>query len=119
MSSSQLLNETATQKLLPSGRSVVIRLNDGQEELEVRSPEGTVEVQIVLTEQGPVVRLQGARLELAGTDTVAVDCKRFEVNTTEATELKSEGNVQVTGNELRVKTEDDIHMNGKFIRLNC
>jgi phage gp45-like len=104
-------NESA-EKLLPSGRSVVVKLNEGREELEIRAPDGAVEVQIVLTESGPVVRLHGARLELAATETVAVDCKRFEVHTSEATKLESDG-------ELRVKTADDVHINGKFIRLNC
>ncbi|MGE3808290.1 MAG: hypothetical protein AB7K24_26820 [Gemmataceae bacterium] len=112
MATAPLLDNETTERQLPSGRSVVVKLNDGQEELEIRSPDGAVEVQIVLTENGPVVRLQGARLELASTETVAVDCKRFEVHTSEATKLTSDG-------ELRVKTSDDIHMNGKFIRLNC
>ena len=31
----------------------------------------------------------------------------------------SGGDVQITGRELRVRTQDDIHMNADFIRLNC
>lgn len=102
-------DENARQ--LPSGRSVVVRVHDSKEELEVRSPGGEVEVRIVLTENGPVVSLRGARLELESAEAVAVKCRTFEVNASEG--------VNLTGHELRVKTDDDIHLNGKIIRLNC
>lgn len=102
-------DENARQ--LPSGRSVVVRVHDSKEELEVRSPGGEVEIRIVLTETGPVVSLRGARLELESAETVAVKCRSFEVNASEG--------VAIAGHEMRVKTEDDIHLNGKIIRLNC
>ena len=104
---------------LPSGRSVVVRVNDSKEELEVRSPQGDVEVRITLTESGPVVSLRGARLELESPEAVSVKCRSFEVSTTEGTQLTSAGDVNITGHELRVKTESDIHLNGGIIRLNC
>jgi hypothetical protein len=93
-----LLNNEAAQaeaRILPSGRSVVVRLAAGAEELEIRSPRGEVEVRIVLTETGPVVRLSGARLELDAAETVAVRCRRFEV-----------------------RAEEDICLDGAMIRLN-
>jgi hypothetical protein len=111
--------QATTSRVLPSGRSVIVKVGDQHEEMEVRSPSGEVEVHIVLTENGPVVRLRGARLELESPETVAVSCKRFEVQTSEKTELHSAGEVQVTGQEMRVKTEGDIHLNGDYIRLNC
>lgn len=111
--------ETPTERLLPSGRSVVVRASEGREELEVRSPQGDVEVRITLTDSGPVVRLRGARLELEATDAVAVHCRRFEVTTKEDVHFQSEGGVKIEGNEMRVKTTSDIHMNGAVIRLNC
>ncbi len=104
---------------LPSGRSVVVKVAGDCEELEIRDAEGQVEVCVILTTDGPVVRIRGGRLELDAADTVAVRCRRFEVQTVESTELCSEGDLQITGRELRVKTQDDIHLNGKVIRLNC
>jgi phage gp45-like len=98
---------------------VIVKIGENQEEMEVRSPSGDVEVQIVLTANGPVVRLRGARLELESPETVAVDCKRFEVHASEKTELRSEGEVRVTGQGMRVQTQGDIHLNGDYIRLNC
>jgi hypothetical protein len=97
----------------------VVKVDGSREELEVRSPEGEVEVRITLTDGGPVVRLRGARLELESPDVVAVHCRRLEVNTTEATHLLSSGDVRFTGQEMRVQTQGDIRMNGDVIHLNC
>jgi hypothetical protein len=104
---------------LPSGRSVVVKVAGDREELEIRDPDGQVELCVTLTADGPVVHVRGGRLELDAVETVAVHCRRFEVQTAESAELTSAGELQIKGRELRVKTQDDIHLNGKFIRLNC
>lgn len=96
-----ILPETS-QRTLPSGRSVVLRVGD-TEELEIRSPDGEVEVRIVLTDAGPVVRLRAARLEMETTESVDIRCRDFNVR----------------ADEMRVKTDGDIHMNATVIRLNC
>ncbi len=111
--------ERPPERFLPSGRSVVLKVAGTCEELEVRSPQGEVEVRVTLTESGPVVSLRGARLELASPDAVTVNCRRLEVNTTEGTQLLSTGDLRITGREARVQTEADIHLNGGIIHLNC
>jgi len=103
---------------LPSGRSLVLRVDGAGEEIEIRSGRGEVEVRITLTDAGPVVALRGARLELEAPD-VAVRCKTFDVHATEALSLSSDRDVRIEADELRVKTEHDVHLNGAFIRLNC
>jgi hypothetical protein len=109
----------APVRVLPSGRSVVLKIGDGCEALEVRSPGGDVEVRITLTDQGTVVSLRGGRLQMESADAVALNCRRLEVVTTEGTALGSAGDVLITGREMRVKTENDIHLNGGIIHLNC
>ncbi len=98
---------------------MVVKVAGDCEELEIRDADGQVEVSVSLTADGPVVRVRGGRLELDAVDTVAVRCRRFEVNTAECTDLSSSGPVRIKGEELRVKTEEDIHLNGQVIRLNC
>jgi phage gp45-like len=112
------VSASPTEKSLPSGRSVVVRVDGGREELEVRSPQGDVEVRITLTDAGPVVCLRGARLELESPEAIAINCRKFEVTTQEGTELKSEGAVRIEANEMNIKTEDDIRLKGKIIHLN-
>ena len=65
--------------VLPSGRTVVIRADSQGEAIEVRSAGGEMELRIALTEQGPVLTLRGARLEIDAADTVAVNCRHFAV----------------------------------------
>ena len=106
-------------RMLPSGRSVVLKVADGCEELEVRSPGGDVEVRISLTDNGAVVTLRGGRLEMESPDAVALKCRRFDVATAEGTTLATAGNLVMTGQDMCVKTDGDIHMNGAIIHLNC
>ncbi len=108
---SNRIEEITAERLLPLGHSVIMKTTDGREELEIRSPQGEMEVRIVLTETGPVVRLRGARLELESPETVAFNCRRLEVNAAE--------DVHITSREMRVRTEADIHLDGTTIRLNC
>jgi hypothetical protein len=96
---------------LPSGRSVILRVADGAEEIEVRSAAGDVEVRIVLTDAGPVVRLTGANLELEATDTIRVQCSRFEVATQDGTCLQSDG-------QIDIHARGDVDVQGKLIKLN-
>jgi hypothetical protein len=106
-------------RVLPSGRSVVLKIGDSCENLEVRSPDGDVELRITLTDQGAMVSLRGGRLQMESADAVALNCRRLEVVTTEGTSLGSAGDVLIAGRGMRVKTENDIHLNGGVIHLNC
>lgn len=106
-------------RTLSSGRTVLLRTSDGGEQLEIRSPDGDVEVSIALTSAGPVVTLRGARLELESTGRVGVSCETFDVHARGGIALRSEKTLRIDAGELRAKTEEDIHLNGAFIRLNC
>lgn len=106
------------ERRLPSGRSLALRTDGGSEELEIRSARGEVEVRIVLTDAGPLVTLRGARL-LMDAPEVAVRCRSFDVQASESLRLRSQGETLLEADELRARTEHDIHMNGAHIRLNC
>lgn len=106
------------ERRLPSGQSVVLRIDGAGEEIEIRSARGEVDVRITLTDAGPVVSLRGARLELEAPD-VSVRCNTFDVHATETLSLSSERDVRIEADELRAKTEHDVHLNGAYIRLNC
>ena len=84
-----------------------------------RTKRGMHRLSITLTDAGAVVRMHGGRLELQAPDAVVVSSRRFEVNTTEGTQLHSAGDLNITSREMRVQTASDIHMNGGVIHLNC
>lgn len=85
---------------LPSGRDVVIQ-SGKDETIEVRSPDGTIEVAIVLTEQGPVLRVTGGRLEM-NADTVALKGRLVEIDASELATIHSDGEVVVTAPMIRL-----------------
>ena len=90
MESQVLQNPVSAQlRALPSGRSVVLKVGDGGEEMEIRSPDGDVEVRITLTDQGAVVSLRGGQLQMQAADAITMNCRRLEVLTTEGTALGS------------------------------
>ncbi len=88
---------------LPSGRRLAVHSAGGEEALEVRSPDGTLEVLIRFTPAGAVVRVAAAKLEVAA-DELAVTVA---------------GGVSVRAGEFRVTTDKSIHLNGETVRLNC
>ncbi len=103
---------------LQSGRSLMMRAGSEGEELEIRSPLGELELRITLTAAGPVVSLCAARLELLA-PAVDIRCDTFQVHATSNISLESDGEVRVHADELRAVTEQDIHLNGAFVRINC
>lgn len=98
--------EVSLPKALSSGRT--LRLTTASptenERLQVVSPTGDVEVEIVITAEGPIVRVRGADLHLSSPRSI---------------ELDSAGPVRIRGSELRVRTEKSVHLNGETILLNC
>lgn len=96
---------------VPPGRVLSLCTRPGLEELQILSPDGNMELRVVFGPEGPVVGLRCARLILSSPDTVSVECRRFEVRTTEA--------VDIAGAELRAVTSGDIRLNGDRVLLNC
>lgn len=109
----------AFERPLPSGRTLVVRVGAEGEELEVRDRGGSLELSINLTEAGPMVRIRAARIALESPETISLQCRRFEVDATEAVQLQSGGDVRIGAREMRVRTEADVHLDGAMIRLNC
>lgn len=110
----------AQRGVLPSGRTVVIRADGNGEAIEVRSAAGEMELRIALTDQGPVLSLRGARLEIDAADTVAVNCRQFEVRTTEGVVFDAAGDVALrSGGETHLRSAGDTNIDGQLIKLNC
>lgn len=117
---------------LSSGRSMVLRLNGAQEEIELRNPNGDVEVHIVMTDDGPAVTLRSARLSIETLDSVKVRCREFDVQATdvarvetqhldlkatETTDLWCDGRVTVAAQEAKIRTADDLCLNAAKLRM--
>jgi hypothetical protein len=105
---------------LPSGRSIRLVADGSREELEVRSPDGAMELRISLTKDGPVLSLSGARLEINSSDAVSVNCRAFEVHAEQSVRLSTAGDVAIAASgAMRARTGGQMHLDGELVNINC
>lgn len=130
---------------LASGRTLTVQSTDeGDDEIRISGRGGTVELHVVLTPRGPVLKFESAAMKLESTGKIEVDCDRLHLRS-------KRGIVQETGGDLiqhaggnaelavrgdastvarsveltsrrgdvRLRANDDVKLNGERVRLNC
>jgi phage gp45-like len=96
---------------LREGRTLSVQQAGSDDLVEIRSSSGQVEVRIRLTEDGPVLQMESARLQLKAAESVEIDSKRVAIRATEAVTIESK-------DEVKVEAEGEVRVNGKMIFLN-
>lgn len=105
---------------LPSGRTISVNTDERGEKIQVHSLDGELEVCVTLTEDGPVLRLSGARLQIDSNDAVSVNCRRFDLTASEGVHLHSGKDVELqSGGEIRMKSAQQTFIDGDYVNLNC
>jgi uncharacterized protein (DUF2345 family) len=103
-------------RYLKDGRTLTVESDDT---VEIRSAGGMLEVRIVLTETGPVLQMESARLSLKAAEAVEIESKRVEIKATEGVHIASEGKLDVSSKEeMKITGEADVRVRGKMIWLN-
>lgn len=106
-------------RVLPSGRQVVVDASAQGERIEVRAPDGSLEIAIALTPEGPVLQVRGARLEIDSTDAVALRCKEFALHAEQGISLTSGGRAEVRAQgEVAITSMADARLDAAVIHLN-
>ena len=117
----QTVTEETTEErevYLRDGRKLVVSEQGADQLVEIRSESGMLEVRIRLTEEGPVLQMESARLSLKATDAIQIESKRVEIKATEKLDLKG-GEVEVTGEQNEeAGTNGEIKVVGSMIYLN-
>lgn len=96
---------------LRDGKTLTVETTGTDELVEIRSSSGQLELRIKLTEEGPVLQMESARLSLKASEAVEIESKRVEIKATESLQLRSE-------NEIKADAEGEVRINGKTIWLN-
>lgn len=106
---------------LRAGRSLTIDSGHGIEDLiEIHDATGQVELRIRLTNDGPVLQLDGVRLSMNAADAIEMRCKTLSVDASESVQLASRGTLRVRSeDELNIESPDDVHVRGDNLYLNC
>lgn len=95
---------------LRDGRKLVVSEQGGESLVEVRSESGMLEVRIRLTEQGPVLQMESARVSLKAAESLEIQSERVEIKG---------GAVKIHAEEdLELDSASDVRVTGKIIYLN-
>lgn len=93
-----------------------------------RSGGAPLEIEISLTEAGPVVRARAAALDLESDTDLVARCARFRVEARDSVDIVAGGSVRAKGRSVdveatlgsaRVRANDDVQLLGENVLLNC
>lgn len=107
-------------ELLPSTEGAVLRIKaDGKTELEL---------QVVISEAGPRLRVRAPSLEFVADEEIVARCRDFRVEAEGEVALRAGGSLRAEGWNVRVeaqrgdlllKANDDVRVLGEEVLLNC
>ena len=90
---------------LRNGRTLMVSEQAGDQLVEIRNEAGMLEVRIRLTEHGPVLQMEGARLSLKASEAVEIESKRVAIKTTEGVTIEAKGDVVVMGETIHLNPD--------------
>lgn len=104
---------------LEHGRTLAVTSQGLSQLIEVRAASGQIELRIRMTEDGPVLQLDGVKLEVKAEDSIALQCTKFTVDAAESVDIVSQGTLQVASKEeMKIESEKDVRVRGEKIWLN-
>ena len=104
---------------LDSGRQVLVRSDQEAEYIEIMEPNGEITLKVRMTDDGPVVSVHGARLELTSSETIALEAKKIAIRAEEEAVFESKGRLDMDAKKkMNIQCDDDIKLVGKIIHLN-
>ncbi|NJL60054.1 MAG: hypothetical protein HC887_10860 [Desulfobacteraceae bacterium] len=113
------LSKNRQSILSDSGRTIAVYPDGDEEYLEVIEPSGQLSLKIRLTEDGPVMVLEGARLELKSAESVTLAAKRISINAEEEASVESKGSLKIaSSDDMKIHSEEDVVVTGKILHLN-
>jgi len=96
---------------LRDGRTLAVVPAGKDDLLEVRSGDGTLELRLRMTDEGPVLEMESVRLKLRAAESVDVETKDFNVT--------AEGEITLSGKaDVHVDASGDVRVTGEKIYLN-
>ncbi|MBL9020661.1 MAG: hypothetical protein JNL21_00615 [Myxococcales bacterium] len=102
----------ATKLALAYGRSLELRSGDA-DTLQVRSATGEVEVTIVITPDGPSVRLRAVDIEVEAARAIRMRCETFDLQTS------GDARIAAAHGGVTIHACDDVDLRGERVLLNA
>lgn len=108
---------------LGNGRSLALvpaqdRAGDTVQTVEIRAQSGALELRIRITDEGPVLEMEGIRLAVTAADSIELKSRRVLVEAEEALTLASRGQAQVLAHDkIQVRSSEYLALDGKLVGL--
>jgi hypothetical protein len=90
---------------LRDGRKLVLSEQSGEQLVEIRSGSGMLELRIRLTEEGPVLQMESARLSLKASESVEIESQRVAIKASETIDVNAGGDVVVIGKTIHLNPD--------------
>lgn len=104
---------------LESGRQVMVHSSEKDELIEIAESDGKIIMKVRMTDDGPVISVSGAHLELKSTETIAIEAKKIKIKAEEEFVVESKGSLEIeSSKKIGIQSGDDIRVVGKMIHLN-
>jgi hypothetical protein len=99
--------ESEREVYLRDGRKLILSEEGGEQLVEIRNTAGMLELRIRLTEEGPVLQMEAARLSLKATEAVQIESKRVEIKSSEDMSLTAEGDLVAIGKIIHLNPDKE------------
>ena len=104
---------------LASGGAVEIEPRGHADLVRIRNKDGACVLTVELTEAGPVLRFEGAALELVAPRSLDVACGELRIEATGAARIGAKSvEIEARAGDVDVRANDDVRMNGERVHLN-
>src|SRR5262245_7169691 len=104
---------------LASGRTVEVEAGAGADLLRIRGKDGACVLVVELTDAGPVLRFEGAALELVAPRSLDVKCGALHIEATESAHIAARSvEIEAKAGGVAVRANDDVRLNGERVMLN-
>jgi hypothetical protein len=104
---------------LDQGRSVAINRDGAHQVVEFRDASGTLELRVKLTEEGPVLVMEGMKVQVNATESFSVKTKDFHVEAEGETVIATKGELKIhSDGEMSIDSPEDLRIRGKIIYIN-
>ena len=104
---------------LESGRQVMVHSSEKDELIEIAESDGEIIMKVRMTDDGPVISVRGAHLELKSTETIAIEAKKIKIQAEKEVVVESKGSLEIeSSKKIGIQSADDIRVVGKKIYLN-
>jgi hypothetical protein len=113
------LTEDEKKLFLDQGRSVAVNRDGAHQVVEFRDASGTLELRVKLTEEGPVLVMEGMKVQVNATESFSVKTKNFNVEAEGETVIATKGELKIHADgEIAIDSPEDLRIRGKIIYLN-